>query len=42
LKGQDGNRIRVGEYRVLYLIDDRDHEVTVSDIAHRREVYRRR
>ena len=33
-------RLRIGDYRVLYLIDDVHHTVTISVIAHRREVYR--
>ena len=33
-------RLRIGDYRVLYLIDDVRRTVTISVIAHRREVYR--
>ncbi|HLH72825.1 MAG TPA: type II toxin-antitoxin system RelE/ParE family toxin [Chloroflexota bacterium] len=33
-------RIRVGDYRVLYTVDDTDKIVTVVRIGHRREVYR--
>lgn len=33
---------RRGEYRVLYEVDDGDGVVTVLDIAHRRDIYRRR
>jgi mRNA interferase RelE/StbE len=33
-------RIRVGDYRVLYEIDDARKIVKVYRIAHRREVYR--
>jgi mRNA interferase RelE/StbE len=33
-------RLRIGDYRVLYSIDDVRRTVTVSIIAHRREVYR--
>ena len=33
-------RLRVGDYRVVYLIDDRAREVEVIRVAHRREVYR--
>jgi len=33
-------RIRVGDYRVRYRIDDSSREVTITRIAHRREVYR--
>ncbi len=33
-------RIRVGDYRIVYYIWDREGEVLVVKIAHRREVYR--
>jgi mRNA interferase RelE/StbE len=33
-------RIRIGDYRVIYEIDDRQQVVTVVDIGHRRDVYR--
>lgn len=33
-------RIRVGDYRVLYRVDDTAREVTVLRIAHRRQAYR--
>jgi mRNA interferase RelE/StbE len=37
---KNGYRIRVGDYRILYTIDDRQKIVTVYRIRHRREVYR--
>jgi len=40
LEGTDGHRIRIGDYRVVYLVDDRERVVDVVRIAHRREVYR--
>ena len=42
LKGRDeeGWRIRVGDYRVLYRIDDDQRRVTIFRVGHRREVYR--
>ena len=40
LKGFDLYRIRVGDYRVLYQIDDESHIVQVVSIGHRRDVYR--
>lgn len=40
LTGRDGWRIRVGDYRVLYDIDDPKRTVTVLHIGHRRDVYR--
>jgi len=41
LVGRDDYRIRIGEYRVVYAVDDAARVVTVARIAHRREVYRR-
>ena len=35
-------RIRVGSYRVVYTVSDRELIVLVIDIGHRREIYRRR
>jgi len=40
LQGTEGYRIRIGEYRVVYLVNDRERVVDVVRIAHRREVYR--
>ena len=40
LKGGDIQwRIRVGDYRIVYEIDDSAKTVDVTRIAHRREVY---
>ena len=40
LKGyKDQWRIRVGDWRVVYIIDDTAEVVSVTRIAHRREVY---
>jgi mRNA interferase RelE/StbE len=40
LKGyKDQWRIRVGDWRLLYIIDDAVKLVSVTRIAHRREVY---
>jgi mRNA interferase RelE/StbE len=41
LTGVDGWRIRVGNYRVVYVIDDTVRIVTVTRIGHRRNVYER-
>lgn len=37
---ENGYRIRVGDYRVLYYIEDRIVTVTVFRVGNRREVYR--
>lgn len=39
LKGREGWRIRVGNYRVLYKIDDQQKIITILRIRHRRDVY---
>lgn len=36
----DRYRVRQGDYRVVYSIDDAEHAVLVVRIGHRREVYR--
>ncbi|MSR64426.1 MAG: type II toxin-antitoxin system RelE/ParE family toxin [Verrucomicrobiae bacterium] len=38
--GQNLWRIRVGDYRVVYSVDDRARLVDISAVRHRREVYR--
>ena len=40
LTGRGGWRIRVGDYRVVYEIDDKGRTVTVFHVGHRRDVYR--
>jgi mRNA interferase RelE/StbE len=40
LRGREGYRIRVGDYRILYLIDEPSKNIEVISVAHRREVYR--
>jgi mRNA interferase RelE/StbE len=40
LSGQDHYRVRQGDYRVVYAIDDDRLLITIVKIGHRREVYR--
>jgi mRNA interferase RelE/StbE len=40
LTGRAGWRIRIGDYRVIYEIDDMQHTVTIVHVGHRRDVYR--
>ena len=40
LKGRDAWRIRVGDYRVIYEIQDRVLQIIVITVGHRREIYR--
>jgi mRNA interferase RelE/StbE len=41
LAGRDDYRVRVGDYRIVYAVDDAERLVLVARIAHRRDVYRR-
>ena len=40
LSGEEKYRVRQGDLRILYEINDRDSIVTVVKIGHRRDVYR--
>jgi mRNA interferase RelE/StbE len=40
LSGAEKYRVRQGDYRILYEIDDSAKAVTVVGIGHRREIYR--
>jgi len=39
LSGREEYRLRVGDYRILYIIDDKRHIITILAVGHRREVY---
>lgn len=39
LAGQDSYRIRQGDYRVVYAVDDNHRLIEIIKIGHRREVY---
>ena len=42
LVGGDGQRrVRVGDYRIIYSVDDQGLIVTVLKLGHRREIYDR-
>ena len=40
LTGEEEYRVRQGDFRILYTVDDQQRLVEVVKIAHRREVYR--
>lgn len=40
LKGEDGCRLRIGDYRVVYSIDEKENVVTIFRVRHRKDVYR--
>jgi mRNA interferase RelE/StbE len=40
LQGRDGYRVRVGDFLVIYAIEDSRLTILVVAIGHRREVYR--
>jgi mRNA interferase RelE/StbE len=33
-------RVRSGDYRVIYTVDDRARVVTIAALGHRRDIYR--
>ena len=39
LSGREEYRLRAGDYRILYTIDDKNSIITVFAVGHRREVY---
>jgi mRNA interferase RelE/StbE len=39
LKGRDGYRIRVSDYRIIYEIQDNVLLVDVIDLGHRKDIY---
>ncbi|MGH2534329.1 MAG: type II toxin-antitoxin system RelE family toxin [Thermomicrobiales bacterium] len=41
LRNSEGFRLRVGDYRAIYAVDDAEQQVTIIAIGHRRDVYRR-
>ena len=40
LADRRGWRIRFGDYRILYRIDDTNRTVTITNVGNRREIYR--
>jgi len=40
LKGEDRCRLRVGDYRVVYSVDETQQVITICRIRHRKDVYR--
>ena len=40
LRGKEGYRLRIGNYCILYTIDDSESKIEVFSIGHRRDVYR--
>ena len=40
LQGREGFRVRVGTYRVLYVVDDENQKIEVISVADRKDAYR--
>jgi len=40
LVGREGYRIRAGEYRIIYEIDNNKRVITILHVGHRRDIYR--
>lgn len=41
LQGKDAYRKRVGDYRIIFRIDDAGRRILIARIKHRRDAYRR-
>ncbi len=37
---QERYRVRQGDYRIIYEVDDEEHTIIVTKVGHRREVYK--
>ncbi len=40
MTNRDERRMRVGDYRVIYEVDDEERVVTILQVGHRRDIYR--
>ncbi len=40
LFGREEYRIRIGNYRILYTINEKEKKVEIVSVGHRKEVYR--
>lgn len=40
LKGREAYRVRVGQYRVLYKINEKAKEVIIESVGHRKDIYK--
>jgi mRNA interferase RelE/StbE len=40
LTARNGWRTRIGDYRIVYEIDDKQRKVLILNIGHRRDIYR--
>lgn len=40
LEGGKGYRIRIGDYRVVYIVDNESQTILIIRIKHRKDVYR--
>ncbi len=42
MRGSPNFRLRIGDYRVIYSVDDAAERVAIVAVGHRREIYRGR
>ena len=40
LSGREEYRVRAGDYRILYVVNDKERIITILAVGHRRDVYR--
>ncbi len=41
LKGREGHRIRIGDYRIIYSFNSNELTILIIKIGHRRDIYQR-
>ncbi len=42
LKGEFGYRVRIGDYRILYEVDEKNKVLYIYRVEHRKDVYRKK
>jgi mRNA interferase RelE/StbE len=40
LKGEDKRRLRIGDYRIVYTVDEKQRLITIFRVCQRKDVYR--
>ncbi|KAF0153324.1 MAG: plasmid stabilization system [Ignavibacteria bacterium] len=41
LKNRNGYRLRIGEYRIIYEINENEKSIIILRVAHRKDVYKK-
>lgn len=41
LKGDESWRLRVGDYRIIFDIDEKEKKIYITDVGHRKNIYKK-